>query len=236
MATLKSLAVDVEVQPLEQWPRGYDRTPDSKRQSSRFDEKGILDRSLNDLETEMRQLGARDVVLQVDISRHRIRNDGLPYQNASIGDNDPGVVLTFETDEGVQTYPCDTYRLWTENLRAIVLALESLRRVSRYGVGHGSEQYRGFMALPADVDEALTPERAARLIVSTAGFRSSPDFDDIVKRVLTDSEQARDAVRRARKNSHPDQQGGTSDHFKRVQTAADILRQHHNRNAPEDTG
>lgn len=228
MTTLRSLDVDVEVQPLKQWPDGYDRTDEDERRSSQFESKGILDRTLDDLGRELRLLEAESVVLQVDIPQGRIRkSDGLPYANAKIGRHDPGVVLTFENDEGVHTYPCDTYREWTENLRAIAKTLKRLRDVARYGVGHGSEQYRGYTALPADVDERIGPDEAARILVSSAGYRSDENFEGRVDEALRSEDRAAVYLRRARKRSHPDSVTGNRDSFDRVQTAGDVLRQHH---------
>lgn len=231
MTTLKSLDVDVEVQPLQQWPRGYDRTPQEERRTSQFEQTGILDRTLQDLDRELRLLGADDVVLQCDIPQGRIRkSDGLPYANATIGRHDPGVVLTFENEDGVQTYPCDTYREWTENLRAIAKTLKRLRDVARYGVGHGSEQYRGFTALPEDVDQRLGPEEAARVLAATApaarDHHAGDDRADAARVILEDPAIARDFYREAAKRSHPDKTGNDA-HFKRVQTASHVIDQHH---------
>lgn len=236
MTTLKQLDVDIEVQPLEQWPRGYERTPAKEREASRFESKGILDRTLDDLERELRMLGAEDVVLQVDVNPNAIRRDGLPYQNAKIAAEDSGVVLTFDADGDTHTYPCDTYVEWTENLRAIVLALESLRRVTRYGVGHGSEQYRGYTALPEDVDERVGPREAARILVSTAGYSQVDDFDQRVEKVLGFEGEARSYLREAQARAHPDKATGNPASFKRVQRAADVLGQHHAKKDEAITG
>jgi hypothetical protein len=227
MPTLNSLPVDVEVQPLKQWPAGYDRTPEEERTNSDFPQSGILDRTLNDLKRELGHLEPETCVLQVDISPAKIRKDGLPYRNAVIGDHDPGVVLTFEVDGETHTYPCDTYRSWEENLRAIAYVLHDLRRISRHGVGHGSEQYRGYTALPADVDERMGPEEAARLLIRTAPeARGDLDVDVAAQVLLDDRESFRDTYREAAGRSHPDRVGNDA-HFKRVQLARDVLEKHH---------
>lgn len=229
MATLKSLDVDVEVQPLKQWPAGYERTPADERRSSDFPQAGILSRTIRDLNRELGHLYPELVVLQVDIPQGRIRkSDGLPYANANIGDHDPGVVLTVEMGDGhSQTYPCDTYRAWTENLQAIAYVLHDLRRISRHEVGHGSEQYRGFTALPEDVDAQMGPEEASRLLIRTAPeARGDLDVDTAARIVREDEASFRDAYREAAKRSHPDRTGNDA-HFRRVQTARQVLRHHH---------
>jgi len=54
--------------------------------------------------------------------------------------------------------PCDSFRDWEANLRAIALSLEHLRAVDRYGVTtEEEEQYTGWLRLPAAgaTDEAV---------------------------------------------------------------------------------
>lgn len=225
MPTLRSLDTEVQVEPLRQWPTGYDRTPPGERKGSPFEANEILDRTLKDLGHELRQLEARNVVLQVEIPEGMIRvADGLPYKRADV---DPGVVLTLENENGLQTYPCDTFPEWTHNLRAIVLALRALRRVSRYGVGRGSEQYRGYTALVSDVDTRMTSDDAARLLCRTApGEWRGLEIDEAVADVLSDPGTFRRVYRAAAKASHPDQVGNDA-HFKRVQVARSLLDHHH---------
>lgn len=93
------------------------------------------------------------------------------------------MVLTFEkfygwSDELQQSQytelrlPCDTFSYWKDNVRAVALALEALRKIDRYGVRTGS-QYAGFKALPAD-DVEMTPELAADFIARAAGMGNVP--------------------------------------------------------------
>lgn len=217
--TLASIEADVTIRPLDQWPEGYERTPEEDRKSSAFDSKGILDRTITDLNRELRLVGAEQVVLQVDV-KGQIRNDGLPYANASVGVRDPGVVLTFEADEKTHTYPADTYETWTENLRAIVYVLHDLRRISRHGVGTGREQYRGFTALVEDVDQQVTVEDAAKVLLRTAGMQAGPEAIELL---LEDERRAKRAYRQASKYSHPDSAGGVKAHYVRVQRAWKLI-------------
>lgn len=216
--------IGVQFEPLRQWPDGHERTPVEKRGSSRF--RAPYSSTLELLEKELRMLGAENVVVQMDIHPGAIRNDGLPYSNAKMPEEESGVVLSFEVGGEQYMYPCDSYADWKDNLRAIALTLEKLRAVDRYGVSQSGEQYVGWRALPEDVDDRLGPEEAARLIVATAGHRSAPDYDDIVQEVLHDEGEAAGYLREARKRSHPDMQTGNEAHFKRVQTAGHVLEQH----------
>lgn len=56
--------------------------------------------------------------------------------------------MSFDTKKGSLRFPCDTYISWEDNLRAIVLTLERLRAIDRYGVTQHAEQYKGWNALP----------------------------------------------------------------------------------------
>jgi hypothetical protein len=97
---------------------------------------------------EARNLGAKHLILQVDIRERDIRTDGLPRANARHGEN-PGVIVSFESRFGPLRYATDVYCDWRDNLRAIALSLEALRAVDRYGVSKRGEQYTGWKALPA---------------------------------------------------------------------------------------
>jgi len=129
----------------------------------------------------------------------------------------PRVIVSLDSMHGPLRYPCDNFHNWHDNVRAIALALEALRKVDRYGVTKRGEQYKGWKALPAPSGEPTTPELAARVI-----GRTDPD----PARILTDSTYAKRIVRAALKKHHPDQ-GGDAAQFHRVQQARRILSDYH---------
>jgi hypothetical protein len=126
------------------WPSG-ERTPDYQRRSANF--KASWTRTMNLLDREVAQLGARSIVLEAGFRESDIRNDGLP--RASARPNDPAVIVDFESRYGPLRYGCDRFTTYEANLRAIALALEALRLVDRYGVTKRGEQYKGWIALEA---------------------------------------------------------------------------------------
>lgn len=213
----------VQFEPLEQWPQGHERTAAADRRRSPF--RAPYSRTLEQLEKELRAVGADAVVIQLDLGADSIRLDGMPYANARFGD-DPGVVLSFETDEGRFMYPCDTYTRWQENLRAIALTLEKLRAVDRYGVAQRGEQYVGWKALPEDVDRRLSAKDAATIIARTAGIGDGK-VDAAIGDILGDRKLFHAAYRKAAGYAHPDRAGGTEAAFHRLQTAREILEEHH---------
>ena len=116
--------------------------------------------------------------------------------------------------------PCDRFDNWKDNLRAIALSLEALRMVDRYGVTVKGEQYRGWTQLPAaPASYEMSGADAAAFIAQHVEF--------IPSSWLTERKDAFDtAYRIAAKKLHPDA-GGDAEMFKKLQTAAEVLRRHH---------
>lgn len=220
MPLLVGTETEIRVVPLKQWPEGYERRDPGERVASSFGRGSggaDLDSTIAELDRELRLVGAEGVVLQVDVSGDRIRkSDGLPYQHADV---DPAVVLTFENEQGTQTYPADLYDSWVDNLRAIFYTLHDLRRISRHGVGSGSEQYRGFARLPGPGGTTVTmgAMEAARELAKMTTFW--PD-DILESRTKADA-----AYRTKAKWAHPDQ-GGDVSAWHRLQDARRAIQRH----------
>lgn len=147
--------------------------------------------TLERLKFELRKLGAEEVVIEIAMEDKDIRLDGWPRGRATA--RHPGVIVSFESKHGPLRYGTDAFPSWEENIRAIALGLESLRRVDRYGIGSRGEQYRGWKALPSGNGESLL-ERGRKLIEAHGG------------------------VRAAQRATHPDT-GGNADDFAAVQAA-----------------
>lgn len=175
--------------PLSTWPGA--RTPPAGRRSSPFS--AGYQATVDLLYAELEHLGAQRVVLELDVPEAGVRRDGRGLL-ASTQPASPGVVVSFESRHGPLRYACDRFRRWQDNLRAIALGLESLRRVERYGIASAGEQYAGWKALPAST---LTFDQArARLrhVLAQAGANEIPTDD-------------RALARRALRLSHPDAGG-----------------------------
>lgn len=128
--------------PIEKW-RGVP-TPAHKRKPGSF--RASYANTLDLLEYELDKLRATNIVVEAFFSRHQLRNDGWPLSKAV--PTAPGLILSFTGKTGELSFPCDTYRTYDDNLRAIALALEALRAVDRYGVTQHAEQYKGWAKLP----------------------------------------------------------------------------------------
>lgn len=156
--------------PLERW----DRRGAVARPHSPF--KAPYQATINLLERETRELGARRVIVELAIRESDLRLDGQPY--ADTRPEHPGVTVAFDSRHGPLKYTADKFATWQENLRAIALGLEALRKVDRYGMTSRGEQYAGWKALPSG--EPQLRERGAELIrehgsVKAALMATHPD-------------------------------------------------------------
>lgn len=204
---------NMKVDPIGAWPGELTRN----RQYSPF--RAALSETLTVLERELRMLGAKDARLQIAIPVNRFRIDGRPYADAR--PEHPGIILTCESKHGPLSYPCDTYATWQDNLRAIALALEALRKVDRYGVTKRGEQYRGFLAIEATA------------MPSTPFTHEPESVTGWLERLLTTAEVVhssqlplplRTLLRRAQAHTHPDH-GGDPEQFRLVSLAESYLRE-----------
>jgi hypothetical protein len=173
--------------------------------------------TLSLLERELRHLNAHDVVLAIGVLAAHIRNDGGVRADARI--REPGVVLSFTSGPDRLSFPCDRFNFWQDNVRAIALALEALRKVDRYGVQSG-RQYQGFKALPGAGQSSIgmSTDAAALVLSALTGDPPMP--------MTTRAGAAREAVRSARAKAHPDR-GGDRLIWDDVNQAAAILSAHH---------
>ena len=209
----------VTLRPIERWPQ----PPTTDREASPF--RATLGDTIKLLIRELRMLSARNVVLQIAIREGGFRQDGLPRADARA--EHPGVILSFDCRHGSLSYPCDRYRDWQCNLRAVALSLEALRAVDRHGVTKRAEQYRGWQALPAG--DAAPPgyvavpgselEGAARFI---ANLHPTLTWGSVLKSPVA----FRDCYREVVRAIHPDR-GGDHDTFVFFEQAAAKLKEHH---------
>jgi hypothetical protein len=156
--------------PISVWPDGWDRTKPPLK-SSPFD--STFTQTLDMLDTELYMLDAKYPTLQVDAPDARIRMDGQLHAQAQVGY--PGVILSFTTpDLGTLTYACNRFGAgrhwskeqkrhvsrpgWHENLRAIALGLEALRKLERYGIADRGQQYAGWAALGSGIPMGPTSQ------------------------------------------------------------------------------
>lgn len=154
----------LRVAPIREWP-GTLRTA-SQRRSSPFrasltDTLEVLGREIWNLTDTRTQRESAELLIAIPAGG-LWRLDGRPRAHAVA--EHPGVIFSLDSKHGHLSYPCDTFTTWQDNLRAIALALEALRKVDRYGVTKRGEQYRGFLAIerPRHPQASRTPQRRTR--------------------------------------------------------------------------
>lgn len=163
---------------------------------------------------EVRHLRGKDLVIEVDVAESDIRLDGRI--RAAARPSQPGIRVAFDSVHGPLTYSTDAFSTWQDNVRAVALGLEALRKVDRYGITRRGEQYAGWKALPAGrsmpashmtSDEALTVlrQQAARRVDVMGGEATSYLW------------------RQARRAAHPDHNGGDSSAWDLVEQAGRVL-------------
>lgn len=201
----------MKVGPIGVWPGELT----AQRRPSPFSAKitdtlRTLTREIYELAVTRAHQDSAEVLIAIPASRFRL--DGKPYADAK--PEHPGVIFSMETRFGRVSYPCDTFTTWQDNLRAIALALEALRKVDRYGVTRRGEQYRGFLAL-----ESAT--------AMPSGFATAHDAQAFIRELGgydADETWTPRVFRDAQRKAHPDL-GGDAATFQRVSLAEAKLRE-----------
>lgn len=196
------MIASLQVRPIDHWPGPMTKT--SHRRPGPFS--ASWSTTAETMERELRHLNARAGVLLIAVTEADIRLDGGIRANAR--PEHPGVIVAFDSVHGSLKYPCDTFTDWKDNVRAIALGLEALRKVDRYGITVRGEQYTGFRALPAGASD---PDLAVAILTEIAGLPPDP------------SDPAWDRYRKnALRSAHPDN-GGDGETFIKVQAALAYL-------------
>lgn len=212
--------MDIQYGSIEQWP-GELRTTRVRAPFKR----STFTSTLKLLDRELRMISANGILCQLAISLMDLTRDGQIRANAS--PKHPGVILSFrkpvqrpgrEMIRVPLNFPCDRFTHWQDNLRAIAIALEDLRRIDRYGVTQNGQQYFGFKSLPPPGpthEKIETVEDAAR-------FVANGNADTVIK----SADAWRQAYRERAAKAHPDA-GGLPDDWERLQAAKTLLDAHH---------
>lgn len=193
---------NLKVGPIREWPGAL--TPVGKRHLSRFKSTSYsggwrrnqtpLSATTELLTRELRALGAKNPEMLIAMSPADFRNDGYPRAQAKA--EHPGIILSFDSEYGHLSYPCDTFTTWQDNLRAVALALEALRKVDRYGVTKRGQQYKGFLEIEAPKPGYLSSIDAATQYMEALIGADRGDYANVES-----------LLRRAQRKAHPDVSG-----------------------------
>jgi hypothetical protein len=184
--------------------------------------KSAWTKTLHILNRELRHLGARKIEMALAIRMGDLRQDGMLRADAR---PQPPVIISFLDRDGQrQAYPCDNFAWWQDNVYAIAIVLEDLRRAERYGV-QSALLRAGFKALPSSTTVAISVEQAAEFLARRLNQNGSAGRYTAAA-IVADRTSAQSAVRAAAAKTHPDV-GGTHTDFHVVQEAKRVLEAHH---------
>ncbi len=187
-----------------------------KHRPSPFD--SGLDATKQLLEYEVGRLNGRDLVLELDVSEGDILISGRALRGHKRPAT-PGVRVIFTAKGETMTYTTDRFNTWQDNLRAVALAIEALRKIERYGVADSDQQYLGFKALPAGramPASHMTSDAARQLVADNVPFTVTADeWADTVERKAV--------WREARRLAHPDRNNGDRELWDQLEEAGKVL-------------
>lgn len=232
--------IDLVYRPIaDDWPG--ELTEPHARRPSQFT--GDWTSTLEVLEREVRHLtGSRhyqrpEVVLQLAVPEHAVRQDGQLRSGAKDPIH-PGVIVNVAGTSGPLRFACDRFdsswkgrrgEAWRHNLRAVAFGLEALRKVERYGLGTGTEQYVGFQALGSGTPmPAAAPTLTFDRAVSELGLATGElGASDALRGGILDPHEA---WKLAAKLFHPDVAGADAhEQWIRLTEARDVIAAEHAR-------
>lgn len=215
--------LNIQIRPITQWPGKENQDP------KRSPFKSTYKRTLTQLEDELSKCQARtsSLIIEMWIEPRLIRVDGQLRKDAR--PHKPGIILRFVRETNIRrdpqdtskwictpqnvSYPCDAFTPWEDNLRAIALSMESLRRVERYGV-FKYDEIISRLALPTAEGKLTTRDEAAAFLATHSGIA--------MKEILVSDTARSTAYRKAAAELHPDK-GGSVDAFTKLQEFNKIL-------------
>lgn len=148
------------------WPNGWPRTNAHKRQRANWTKTTYTDvqdrqtgaskklrgaQSINvgdateRLERQLEALGATDAILSTNIE---LRIDGRP-KSGRVEPYDVGAAIYFKLKGKDRCLACDRWQRVADNINALALHIDALRRIDRYGIGDMEQAFAGYTALPA---------------------------------------------------------------------------------------
>lgn len=137
-----------------QWPIDWPKTESWNRKPGGFSVS--YDEAVKHLADELERLGAESGYISTD---QELRLNGTPRRDRPVFS--PAAAVYFVRNGQALCIPCDRFTSPRDNIRAIGLTLEAIRRMERYGTSQMVEAaLSGFAALPANASPSNSGPRA----------------------------------------------------------------------------
>lgn len=210
------------------WPTGWPRTASHKRVRASFAshsmQKSVVRDPVSGIEREHRstkqsaltiyaaarrlqdqldKLGASGVLLSTNVE---LKLDGQPRSNRRDPD-DVGVAVYFKVKGADRVLACDKWDRVPDNIAAIALHIDAMRRQDRYGVGTLDQAFAGYAALPSPEMVGKRPWRQVLMVGDGATKIETVEF----------------VYRKLAKEAHTDT-GGSHERMVELNTAMDDAR------------
>lgn len=117
------------------------------------------------LEREIEALKGVDPDIGIVCEPSQISMSGTLKAGQRVAVRHPGAEVSFDAGGRRMVFHTDAFPYLSWNLRAIALGLEALRKVDRYGITSGGEQYEGFARLTGGGPDAAR----GKVLVGLAG-------------------------------------------------------------------
>ena len=129
------------------WPLGVKRTENGRRKPSSF--KTTPGRATAELISELKRLGAKNIVISSNVATYRRAGQEIPYANQDGAREDPGVAVYYFWKEKQYAFSCDKWNAVHDNIYSIAKTINAIRGIERWGTGEAMQSaFAGFAALP----------------------------------------------------------------------------------------
>lgn len=214
--------LNIPIRPVVKWPGKENTSP--RRSQFKCGYKNTL--QLLDAELDKAKTVDGSWFMEMWVDPRDVRLDGQLRANVRVGK--PGIIFRFsrftgrimQRSDGTRyketqdiSYPCDAFDDWQDNLRAVALSMEALRKVERYGV-FKYDDIISRLALPSAEGKVSTRDSAAAFMATHSGV-------DMKEILFSDTARAA-AYRKAAQSLHPDRGGSTED-FQKLNEANKVL-------------
>ncbi|ELZ41884.1 hypothetical protein [Halorubrum tebenquichense] len=188
------------------WPAGWERTPESKRDRNRSFE-ATLGATTKDLATEMDRMDVD--AWRGEIANAHTKSNGLPLHNAN--PDDPGFVLRWSDNEEQFAVACDASPRLRDNVRYVLKWVNETRMRGNRPVKTGDTEFAAARLPPGDGDDAVVTGSTPTPAHEVLGVRENAP-DDVVEA----------AARAQKASAHPDN-GGSREEFQEVVEAEEVM-------------